>query len=824
MLKRALLIVAAVCLLTSIGGGVWVRQQLRASLPQLEGDRQVGGLSAPVEIARDGLGIPTIHGATRADVARATGFLHAQDRFFQMDLQRRRAAGELAELVGGRAADADREIRIHRFRAIARRAVDLLAPGDRAVLGAYVAGVNTGLQALGARPFEYFLLRQDPRPWREEDSLLVVLSMFATLQDADGSYESTVGTMHDLLPKEMFDFLTPRGTEWDSPIVGEGFSTPPIPSAQVYDLRARRGGKPTLIFSARAPVEIGDPGSGPSGSGATSAWPGTRARADREAGAVGSNNFAVAGRLTGNGGAIVANDMHLAIRVPNTWYRAAFEWPDTRAAGENHRVIGVTLPGVPAMVVGSNTRVAWGFTNTYGDWGDLVVLEIDPADAHRYRTPDGFRPFDAYDEVIHVAGEPDQRTHIDWTIWGPVLGPDHLGRLRAYRWVAHSAEMLAATVTPLEAAGTIEEAFDEANGAGAPGQNVVVADRTGRIGWTVYGSIPRRVGLDGALPLSWADGARGWRGWRDDREYPRVADPPGGRLWTANARVVDGDGLAAIGDGSFEVGSRARIIRDRLLAREQFTPKVLLDIQLDTSAEFLKRWRDLALRTLTPQAIAGDPQRARFRDIVEHDWSGHAVPESAGYRLTRAFRERTSQWVFAFVLAECYEADDRFDYTAERKREGPLWRMVTGQPLHLLDPRFQSWDAMLVAAIDRVIADTTRRWPGDLAKRTWAEANVTAYQHPLSAALPFVGRWLDMPPRAVPGDLYTPRVAWGPTGASERMVVSPGHEQDGIMEMPTGQSGHPLSPHYSDSHEAWVRGDPTPFLPGATIHVLRLAP
>ena len=819
MLKRALLICVSLSLLTAVGGGVWIRQQLHASLPQLEGTRRIGGLSAAVSIARDGLGIPTIHGATRADVARATGFLHAQDRFFQMDLLRRRSAGELAELVGGRAADADREIRIHRFRAIARRAVDLLAPGDRAVLGAYVAGVNTGLQALGARPFEYFLLRQDPQPWREEDSLLVVLSMFATLQDSDGSYESTLGTMHDLLPREAFEFLTPRGTEWDSPVVGEGFSTPPIPSAHIYDLRTRRSGKPTLIFAAPSPLVSRD-----LGTGASDSWSATGQRADREAGALGSNSFAVAGRLTGNGGAIVANDMHLPIRVPNTWYRAALEWPDPHTAGEMHRVIGVTLPGVPAMVVGSNTHLAWGFTNTYGDWSDLTILELDPADARRYRTPDGFRPFEAYDGVIHVAGEPDQHTHVDWTIWGPVLGPDHLGRPRAYRWVAHSAEMLAASLTPMESARTIEEAFDEANGAGTPAQNLVVADRTGRIGWTIYGSIPRRVGLDGALPLSWADGTRGWRGWLDDREYPRIVDPLGGRLWTANARVVDGDMLAAIGDGSFEVGSRARIIRDYLLAREQFTPKDLLDIQLDTSAAFLKRWRDLVLRTLTPQAVASDPKRARFRDIVERDWPGHAAPESAGYRLTRAFRERTSQWVFAFALAECYEADDRFDYTTERKREGPLWRMVTGQPLHLLDPRFPSWDALLVAAIDRVVADTTRRWPGDLANRTWAEVNVTAYRHPLSAALPFVGRWLDMPPRAMPGDLYTPRVAWGPTGASERMVVSPGHEQDGIMEMPTGQSGHPLSPHYSDSHESWVRGDATPFLPGATVHRLRLLP
>jgi penicillin amidase len=165
----------------------------------------------------------------------------------------------------------------------------------------------------------------------------------------------------------------------------------------------------------------------------------------------------------------------------------------------NH-LIGVTLPGVPALVTGSNTHIAWGFTNTYADWGDLIELETDGANPTRYRTPDGWRQFDTFDETIAVAGEDAQHEQVKWTIWGPVLGTDHRGRLRAYAWVAHSAEHLATTVTPLETARTIEEAFDQANGAGIPGQNLVVADRTGRIGWTVYAAIPRRVGSTAHCP------------------------------------------------------------------------------------------------------------------------------------------------------------------------------------------------------------------------------------------------------------------------------------------------------------------------------------
>ena len=813
-LRRALLVALAIVLVAAAGAALWVRAELRGSLPQLDGGRQLPGLSAPVQVTRDALGIPTIRGASRADVARATGFLHAQERFFQMDLARRRAAGELAALVGARALELDREIRIHRFRAEAGRAVSLLTADQRPILDAYAAGVNAGLNALGTRPFEYLLLRQDPEPWKAEDSLLVVLSMFITLQDSDGSYEATLATMADVLPRPMFEFLAPRGSEWDAPIVGPAFSVPPIPGPEIYDLRSRRTGKPptpNLQPPTTDRVELG-----------LGTWDlGFR---DREAIAVGSNNFAVAGRLTPDGGALLANDMHLSIRVPNTWYRAALEWPDPSNANEPYRLIGVTLPGVPAVVVGSNTHVAWGFTNTYADWSDIVLLDVDPAHPSQYMTPDGWRDFERHDETIKIAGQPDEHMTVSWTIWGPVLEPDHRGRERAYRWVAHSAERLAISITPMESARSVEEAFDAANGLGTPGQNLVVADSTGRIGWSVYGAIPRRVGLDGQLPASWSDGSHGWNGWLDDGEYPRVLDPPDGRIWTANARVVGGEMLARLGDGSYEIGSRARIIRDRLAAKDRFTARDLLDIQLDTRAQFLARWRDVILNTLTPSAIAGSEERELFRQIVNEDWSGEAAADSAAYRLVRGFRDVVFERVIAFVLSECYEADPSFDYTTVRRRDAAIWTLVTQQPQHLLDPAYSTWSEMLVAAVDTAIERAMRDRSGGLRGRVWSEFNVTRYRHPLSAGIPFVGRWLDMPPDALPGDLFTPRVHWGAIGASERMIVSPGREAEGIMHMPTGQSGHPLSPFYANSHAAWVNGEPTPFLPGPTVHTLTLSP
>jgi penicillin amidase len=771
-----------------------------------------------VEVSRDTLGVPSIKGRNRLDVARATGFLHAQDRFFQMDLARRRAAGELAELAGPRALALDREIRIHRFRAEAQRVITMLSPDRRAVLDAYVAGVNAGLQALSAKPFEYFLLRQEPAPWRAEDSILVILSMFVTLQDTDGSYEATLATMRDVLPQPVFEFLAPRGSEWDAPIEGQAFTTPPIPGPDVYDLRSKSTRrKPTPDIQLPTP-------NAPDGriSLGTGNW--EWGVAGREAAAIGSNNFAVSARLTGGHGALLANDMHLSIRVPNTWYRALLEWPDPDNPAEPHRLIGVTLPGVPALVVGSNTHVAWGFTNTYADWSDIVLLDVDREHRDLYRTPDGWRSFERYAETLNVAGQPSQQQDVRWTIWGPVLGPDHQGRLRAYRWVAHSAGQLAGSILPLESARTIEEAFDEANGLGTPGQNFVVADRSGRIGWSVYGAIPRRVGFDGQLPTSWADGTRKWDGWLADANYPRILDPPSGRIWTANARAVDGEMLAKLGDGSYEIGSRAHAIRDRLMAKDHFTARDLLAIQLDTKADFLARWRDLLLRTLDDGATAGRPNRGAFRDVVEHRWSGEASPDSAGYRLTRAFRDIVTERVIAFVLSDCYERDPAFDYTTVRRREAAIWKLVTEQPLHYLDPQYASWSDLLLAAIDRTVAQLRENGSSDLGDHTWSEYNVVAYRHPLSPAVPLIGRWLDMPRTALPGDLYTPRVHWGSIAASERMIVSPGRENDGIMEMPTGQSGHPLSPFYANSHPAWVRGEPTPFLPMQALHILRLIP
>jgi penicillin amidase len=798
----------ALALVLVAGAGFGIGSaRLHKSLPETRGALRLRGLVEPVRVERDALGVPVIRGRGRADVARATGFVHAQERFFQMDLLRRRAAGELAELVGKAALPADREVRPLQLRAVARRAAGALPANEQLLLAAYTEGVNAGLGALHAAPFEYLLLRADPSPWRGEDSLLCALTMYLTLQGELAGQESTLGLMHDLLPAPLFDFLAPRGTEWDAPLQGAPFTQPPLPGPDVVDLRRQ------------APA-VPQPSVGAADDSGPLAW--SESFAD-EWPALGSNNWAVAGSHTADGGAILANDMHLGLSVPNTWYRAALVFAED---GRERRVTGVMLPGAPFVVVGSNGQVAWGFTNSQGDWADLVVLDADPNDPDAYRTPGGPRRFEHETETIRVKGGHDEPLEVLRTIWGPVVDKDHLGRRRALAWVALRDGGLNAALMRMERVGSLDEAQALAPECGIPNQNLVVADAAGRVGWTIIGRIPRRFGHEGRLPVSWADGSSGWDGWLSAAEYPRIVDPPSGRVWSANARLVDGEQLAKVGFGGYDLGARQRQIRDDLLALDRASESDMLHVQLDDRALFLERWHKLLLELLTAEATAEHPLRAQARQLVE-GWGAHAAADSVGYRIVRAFRQRVAVDVFTPLLAPCRAADRRFDYLhlrhGVRQWEGPAWALVSQRPAHLLDPSYPSWQARLLASLDRVLEELTRDH-ATLAERSWGERNTTNIAHPLSRALPLVAPWLDMPHHRLSGDSHMPRFQAPEAGASERLAVSPGHEERAYFHMPTGQSGNPRSPHYADGHGAWERGEQTPFLPGPAVQVLRLEP
>ena len=811
---------ACVLLLLVLLAGFWVYGLLLGSLPHLDGHLTAADLSAPVVIERDALGIPTIRAANRLDLAFATGFVHGQDRFFQMDLLRRYSAGELAEVVGAAALDADREQRVHRFRTVAKRVTDKSSQHDREILEAYSKGVNAGLASLSAKPFEYLLLGADPAPWKPEDSALVMLSMFLDLQDHQFRNEKRYGLINDLLGPEMFAFLCPRGTKWDAPVVGEPFAVSPIPGPEHLDTRTFD----KVALSRLTPMDK---------------------LPDVEPFHLGSNNWAVAGSQTSDGRALVADDMHLSIRVPHVWYRASFVWPEEANAAEEaktgddsensksaeksgdskpeHRVTGVTLPGTPALVVGSNGHVAWGFTNSEGDWADAVIVEELPDDKDSYQTPDGPKKFERHKEIIKVKGSPDVPFEVVSTIWGPVMARDHKDRPLALRWVAHDVEGVNMGLIGMESVKTLEEALTQANLSGSPAQNFVVADDQGRIAWTILGRMPRRVGFDGRLPTSWADGSHRWDGYREPADYPRIVEPEGGKIWTANARVVSGEMLDKLGDGGYDLGARAGQIRDDLLATEKATEADMLRIQLDDRAVFLEPWRDLLLQTLSPEALEEKPSRKEIHAAVEN-WGGKAAIDSTGFRIVREFRRHLIAQLADVLVNPCKKHDKDFTIAGLDRTEGPVWSLVTERPAHLLDPRYPTWNALLLDAVDHIYTEATQGG-GKLADYTWGKHNTTRIQHPLSRAVPALADWLDMPALELSGDSSDmPRIQAPSSGASQRMAVSPCHEDEGYMHMPCGQSGHPLSPHYRDAHPAWANGKPTPFLPGPAIHTLTLNP
>ncbi len=795
-MRRALKIVALVVILLAIAGLLWLRATVRGSLAALDGEVVVAGLASAVTIERDGQGVPRIFATDSPDAMRALGFLHGQERFFQMDLLRRRAAGELSALLGAAAIEADRAVRVHRLRARAQAAVAASDEISRIELNAYVEGVNAGLQ-LNGRPLEYVLLRERPEPWLAEDSALAVYAMYLTLQDENGRLDSSRGVMRDTLPAEVVEFLLPRGGEWDAPLVGEVYENPPIPGPEHLDLRA------TASPAAIDPI---DPES-------------TDVRR-----VVGSNNWAVAGSRTADGRAFVANDMHLGLGMPNIWYRASIHW--TGEDGAARRATGVTLPGVPGVVAGSTDAIAWGFTNSQGDWTDLVELEFVEGSETRYLAPDGETELETHEETIEVSGGQARTLTVRETIWGPVIGVDHRGTRRAVRWIAHDSGGVNLTLMRIADVRSLEQAFHVAHAAGIPAQNFVAAGADGRIGWTIAGPMPVRAGHDGRFPVSWADGTRGWFGRLADADVPAILDPPSGLIWTANNRTADGEAYRRIGDGGYATGPRAKQIRDGLLALDIATEQDMLALQLDDRALFLERWKDLLSTLLQDRLLPGAaPRLEELQRQLSSSWTGRASIDSVAYRMVRAWRRYVAERAFEPMTAACRAADEDFNYLSVGRYEGPLWRLLEERPDHLLDPRYDGWDELLLAAADDLLDRFMTEGIDTLDAFTWGERNRVAVRHPMSRSLPgFIRRHFDLPAQPLPGDSWMPRVQSVGFGASERFVVSPGRESDGVFHMPGGQSGHPFSPYYGAGHRAWAEGTPAPFLPGETRHTLLLRP
>ena len=750
-------------LITALLGWNW----LRGSLPLLEGTLATGKLQVPVTIQRDAQGIPLIESEDRGSVAFALGFLHAQERFFQMDLLRRNSSGELSELVGAAALEHDREIRVHQFRKRAERNVAAMPAEQRRVLRQYVEGVNFGLQELDSNPWEYALLNQEPREWTAADSVLSIFSMYLTLQSPVGSHELRDTALADLLPEDLYQFFFPEGGSWDAPLIGEVRGAVSLPETRIAALLEHNDPIAYQVMESDDQV-------------------------------FGSNNWVVGGALTEHGSAILADDMHLGLNVPNIWYRAGWRIP-----GTDRYMRGASLPGGPIAVVGSNGLVAWGFTNTMGDWGDLIPLEVSE-DGSRYRTPDGWVAFDVEEETILVKGADSESLSVRKTMWGPVVAEDHRGTPLAYRWVAHDVRGGNLNLLLMEQVKTASDALDLGPELGIPHQNLVVGDSDGNIGWTVGGAIPRRVGFDGSRSVSWADGSAYWDGYLSVEEQPRIYNPPSHRIWTANARTMDGEFLSLMGDHGYALGARQQQIRDALFARESFVEQDLLDIQLDDRALFLQRWQEQLLE------LVGDAEQyAEVRSQIIN-WGARASADSVGYRIVRNYRLKFLELSTAPVVTYMQRQQGDFSFgSLKRQLEYAAWEMQSREPEHLLNPDFASWRALKLAALDTVL-EKMAEGGLPLAEQTWGVQNTARIQHPLGRAVGAVNWFTAMPADQLSGDTHLPRAQSSRSGASQRLVVAPGHEEMGIFHMATGQSAHPLSPFFGNGHGDWVQGNPSP--------------
>jgi penicillin amidase len=786
-------VTAAVLLLTAPVPAQIDLAALGRSMPRADGAARAAGLAHPVLVTRDERSIPVVSARTHEDAQCALGFLHAQERFFQMDMMRRLAAGRLAEVAGTALVGMDRHYRRYRFTDVADRTVALLRPDERRILEAYAAGVNAGLADLAAAPPEYAVIGASPEPWAPRDSILCVLAMFDMLS-FDASAERIAAVAAEALSPALVAFLEPQRTRFDAPLLGpDPDEEPPItmPGPEVVDLRGRK------------PVDSGDVIGQPLDP-------------------AGSNNFAVAGSRTVHGGAIVANDPHLQLTAPGVWYRAELRWgggadaPD--GADRGARAVGVTMPGAPGVIIGASDHLAWGMTNLMGDFEDLVLVEVDPADPSRYLTPEGSEPFTSIVEEIRVNGAAPVRLALRSTRWGVVFDEDWRGRPRVLDWTALHPEMIDLAILRLPEARTLEAGVAVAGAWRGPPQNVLLGDRGGRIAWVVSGYLPRRVGGDGTVPASRARDGIGWDGALDESLRPRLIDPPGGILYTANNRTVDEAWAARLGR-TWDLGARARRIRDRLLEAEKVDERALLAIQLDTRVELLDFYRDLLLETTEKSARSSD---SIVRRAVQQ-WSGTADRDQTAMPLLDGFRDELHERILAPLTAPCRVLDPGLRFRSFRAEEA-VRRILEERPNHLLPPGAASWRDLLRSALDAVLVRIAGPLAG-LDPPAWGDIVRVHVDHPLGSEVPpMLAGMLNMPTAPANGYLYAVRVQTPSFGASMRMVASPGRLESAIMHAPAGQSGHPLSPHYRDGHAAWRDGLPTPMLAGEAAATLTLEP
>lgn len=765
-LRRAFLLVLVFLLIIAICTLGWLYWVAHSALPQIDGTAHVAGISARVTVIRDRYGIPTIDATNFDDLFFAQGYITAQDRLWQMDAMRRFAAGELSEILGEGFEKSDREQRILGLRAAARKTVEIASSEDRARFEAYARGVNAYIESHRDHlPLEFRILGYSPRLWTPEDSMLIAAQMVKDLNHYPYRNALTREKILGRLGPELTADLYVNSSRHDRPPT---MSKPAAIKKDDDDDENDSDSGDAVVQENLKKLhlsELGEPDSG---------W------------LVGSNNWVVSGVHTVSGKPLLSNDMHLGHQLPNLWYEAHLRCG-------SFEVAGVTLPGMPFVIVGHNQRIAWGFTNI-GPTVEDVYIETFNANG-QYLTPDGWKEPEHRHEVIHVKKKPDVTLDVLVTRHGPVISELVPGETRklALRWTLQDG-----THNPffaMNSAGNWTQFRQALTQFDAPGQNVVYADVDGNIGYQATGKIPIRAAGDGALPVSGSDDTHEWTGYIPFNNLPSIFNPPSGIIATANGRITP-DGYRYPISTGWEAPWRTARIYEVLESGKKFSAWDMLALQNDTYSEWehqsAEHFVDAVGRT------KNSSPRARQAAEIMHYWDGRLSKDSPAPMLAYQGRRELMRLLLEPKLGA--------DWTTYHFGMQTVWmeNVLENHPKRWLPAGHTNYDEILAAAVEAAVG--SKDAPSDLTSWKWGDFNSIEIQNPVLGQIPILRWWTGTGIYPQSGGAYAVRAVTSTHGPSERATFDLSNWNESTLNVVTGQSGNFLSPYYMDQWGDWYTG------------------
>lgn len=772
-----LIVGALVLFVLLIGAAVlWIYSTERRELPQEDGAITLNGISAPVTVIRDKQGVPHIRAQSYDDLFFAQGFVTAQDRLWQMDASRRAAAGELAEILGPSLVRRDRQQRYLQIRAACERGLDALDAQHRHLLEVYAQGVNAFIDSSRDRlPLEFKLLHYTPKPWRPLDSLLIGANMHQMLNTQYDVELKREKAIRHLNPQEIADIF-PQSSWRDLPPTAQA-----NPSADHESAPAKRKSNSD---------EDEDDDNDPPPTRKSFLLPDFSPPRCQEC-VPGSNNWVVSGEHTASGKPLLSNDMHLDHSIPDTWYEAHL----TKADGQEYDIAGVTLPGLPFVIVGHNRHIAWGFTNLGPDVQDLFVEQFNSSG--QVATPQGWQEPRKAHEVIHVKDKPDEAFDVLVTRHGPIITPILKNETRqlALQWTIYDPATLKIPLLEVNSARNWQEfrvAFSQFAG---PSQNVVYADVDGHIGYQATGRIPVRASGDGLVPQSGADAAHDWVGYVPFDDLPKVYDPPSGILATANGRITP-DGYKYLLANDWGPPFRTVRISHLLKEGEHLKPADMLTIQTDVTSELERFFSDRFVYAI--DHAKNVPERVKQAAEVMRGWDGRMEKDSAAASLAVWSRRTLTKLLLGPKLGEDFANYDWWMSTSA------LEDIVTHRLQRWLPKGYNSYDDLLVAAVQQTV--DSEHAPKELKKWQWGQQLPVDVQHPVLGSIPILSRFSGTGRHPQSGSGTTVKQVGVNFGPSERLTVDFANLDQSTLNIVIGESGHLLSPHYKDQFNAWYEG------------------